>query len=169
MTSSPVVPPPLSSELVGRFMGALWRVARSFRHDFAPLLASRFDLDPPRFNVLQSIRGGHSYPKALAAHLHLPPTLLSRYLDQLGKQGLIERQIDALDSRRVRLSLTPEGEVLTSEVIRMFLELAAERLTSVDSARLGDLTTLLEQLDTLSPTSAGAAQPVSSPSAQDSE
>ncbi|GGO39873.1 hypothetical protein [Deinococcus humi] len=78
-----------------------------FRHDFAPVLASHFDLDSPRFNVLQSIGSGYSYPEALAVHLHLPPTLLSRYLDQLHKQNLIERQIDPMDSCRIRLSLTP--------------------------------------------------------------
>lgn len=147
MTNSSDPAPPLSGELVGRFMGALRRFARSFRQDFASLQAAQFDLDSPRFNVLQSIRSGHSYPKALAAHLHVPHTLLSRYLDQLNKQHLIERQIDPVDSRRMRL--TPQGKQLTSEVIRIFMEHAAERLTHFDPAKLGELTELLEQFETL--------------------
>lgn len=128
-------------------MGALWRFARSFKHELDALLLDQGELDSPRFNVLQGIRSGHRYPKELAAALHMPPTLLSRYLDQLCKQNLVERQIDAVDSRRVHLSLTPQGEGLTATVIQSFLDLAAERLTDIDPERLEGLTALLEQLD----------------------
>lgn len=149
MTSPPASPPspPLSNELVGRFMGALWRFGRSFKQELDALLVEQGEVDSPRFNVLQGIRRGHTYPKALAAYLHMPPTLLSRYLDQLDKQDLIERQIDAVDSRRIHLSLTQEGERLTAKVIESFLNLAAARLTNIDPERLGDLINLLEQLD----------------------
>ncbi|OLV16064.1 Transcriptional regulator, MarR family [Deinococcus marmoris] len=132
---------------MGRFMGALWRFGRSFRQELDALLVAQGELDSPRFNVLQGIRSGHSYPKALAAALHMPPTLLSRYLDQLCKQNLIERQIDAVDSRRIHLTLTPAGEQLTATVIQSFLLLAAERLTDINPKQLEGLTTLLEQLD----------------------
>ncbi|AIZ46488.1 hypothetical protein QR90_05400 [Deinococcus radiopugnans] len=139
--------PSLSTEQVGRFMGALWRFGRSFRQELDALLLAQGELDSPRFNVLQGIRSGHSYPKALAAHLHMPPTLLSRYLDQLCKQNLIERQIDTEDSRRIHLNLTPEGERLAASVIQSFLGLAAARMHDIDPERLGVLTALLEQLD----------------------
>lgn len=142
---SPVSPPP-TREQVGRFLSSLWRFQRRLKQELDPLLASRHGLDSRRFLILRAIQDGHPYPKALAEQLQIPATLLSRYLDQLVKQGLIERHIDAQDSRRTRLTLTEAGASAVQDTLDTIHQLAGARLARLDPAAL---LTLLDALELL--------------------
>ncbi|RJF70154.1 MarR family transcriptional regulator [Deinococcus cavernae] len=84
--------------------GGLWKLNRRIKQSVQPLIAEQYGLDIRKYFILQNIRHGRVYPKQIAENLDMPSTLLSRYLDGLHTQGLIERQIDPHDSRRTLLS-----------------------------------------------------------------
>lgn len=132
----------LSQEQIVRFLAGLWQLNRRIKQDIEPLLAEH-GLDVRQFFLLVSIRRGAVYPKDLSEQMQLPATLLSRYLDQLAKRGLMERQIDPQDSRRTRLSLTP----LATET----LQAASGGIRAYTSRRLQDLepAKLLAMLDAM--------------------
>lgn len=146
-----VLPPPAPSaaptpEQVSLFIGRLWHFNRKLKQDIDPLLAEKHGLDTRRFFVLRGIQTGAGYPKVLAERLELPPTLLSRYLDGLARQGLIARQLDPDDSRRTRLSLTPAGEAALAATVGSVHALVGTRLSRLDPETL---TTVLGALAVL--------------------
>ena len=152
------LPPGLHDELIVRFLAGLWRLNRRVKQDVEPLLAERHDLDLRRYFVLQAIHRGHAYPKALAGALNLPPSLLSRYLEQLTKAGLVAREIDRADSRRIHLTLTPAGAELLGSVNQAIKGRVGERLGQLDAEQLA---ALLGAIEALAP--APAPSPSSAP------
>lgn len=138
--------PPPTQEQVGRFLASMWRFQRQLKQELDPLLATQHGLDSRKFFILKSIQSGHQYPTVLAEQLQIPATLLSRYLDQLVKQQLIERQIDAQDSRRTRLSLTAAGENVLAQTWASIQALTGARLARLDTRTLSGLLDALELL-----------------------
>lgn len=140
MTTSP--PPPHDAEETSRFLQAMWHFNRALGQELQPLLQDAHGTDPRSFFILKTIEGGLTYPKVVAQELKLPPTLLSRYLDDLNKRGLLERHIDEQDSRRTRLSLTPAGTALLEQtqctvhthVTRRLARLRPEQLRALNDA-----------------------------------
>lgn len=139
-------------EEVSRFLGSLWRFNRALGQQIEPLLETRHGLETRSFFLLKRIGSGDLYPKALAEHLRIPPTLISRYLDGLVKQGLIERHIDEQDSRRTRLSLTGNGQRQMEAAQATIYELAAARLGRLSPETLRTVTDALETLSGEGPT-----------------
>ncbi|MPY66867.1 MarR family transcriptional regulator [Deinococcus sp. SDU3-2] len=130
----------------------MWHFNRKLKQDINPLLAEKHDLDTRRFFVLRGIQTGATYPKVLAERLELPPTLLSRYLDGLARQGLIARQLDPDDSRRTRLSLTPVGEAALAATVQSVHALVSTRLSRLDPDTLATVLGALDLLTQEDPT-----------------
>lgn len=143
MTSSPPSP---TQEQVGRFLASMWRFHRRLKQELDPLLTARHGIDARKFLILRAIQAGQQYPTVLAEHLQIPATLLSRYLDQLTKGGLIERRLDAQDSRRTCLSLTPAGQEVVRDTLDTVYSLTGARLTQLDPQTLPVLLGALELL-----------------------
>lgn len=150
--SSDAAPERLTDDLIVRFLGGLWRLNRSLKQGVEPLLAERYQLDLRRYFVLQAIARGHAYPKVLAEALGLPPSLLSRYLEQLTKAGLVGREIDRTDSRRIHLTLTDSGHEVLAGINRAIKSSTSERLSQLDS---GQLLALLGAIEALAPAAPG--------------
>ncbi|WP_288404067.1 MarR family winged helix-turn-helix transcriptional regulator [uncultured Deinococcus sp.] len=135
-------PTPHETEETSRFLQAMWQFNRALGQELQPLLQDAHDTDPRSFMLLKTIESGLTYPKVIAQELKLPPTLLSRYLDDLSKRGLLERHIDEQDSRRTRLSLTQAGEALLqatqctvhTHVARRLARLRPEQLRALNDA-----------------------------------
>lgn len=136
---------PLSEEAVVRFLGGLWQLNRRIKHDVTPILA-RWQLDIRHFLILITVRKGVTYPKALSEHLQIPATLLSRYLDQLVKQGLLERQIDPHDSRRTQLHLTAQAANALREASAEIRGYASGLLQNMEPDQLFAVLAALEAL-----------------------
>lgn len=136
--------PSLQQEQVTRFLTSMWSFQRRLKQELDPLLAAQHGLDLRKFFILRSIQAGHDYPKPLAEKLQMPAALLSRYLDQLVKQGLIERHIDEQDSRRTRLSLTAAGEHVADDTLDTIQSLTGARLARLDPHLLPRLLDALE-------------------------
>lgn len=136
----------IHADTATRFMGGLWQLNRRMKLLVTPILADFPDLDLQRFIILRSIQGGVSYPKDLSQALQIIPTQLSRSLDLLVTQGLIERRHDALDSRRTRLSLTPAGQTLCENVSRAVMTAVSLRLQAFPPERLSAVVAAVELL-----------------------
>ncbi|MDB5046218.1 MAG: MarR family transcriptional regulator [Deinococcus sp.] len=141
---------PLTDDAILRFLGGLWQLNRRMKQDIEPLLAEHHDLDLRRYFILQGIRHGLVYPKQLAEKLDFPPTLLSRYLEQLTSSGLIERQIDRKDSRRTLLSLTEKGSGTLDNAVQAIKRNTSQRLKQLEPHRLFALLDAIEVLAEIS-------------------
>lgn len=68
------------------------------------------------FEVLDALRelGGRTRPLAIARHMRIPPSSLTRRLDRLAEEGWIERHrnVDPADHRVVDVELTTRGRAL---------------------------------------------------------
>lgn len=136
-------PPADLREEVDRFLRGMWRFNRALGQQLEPLLEERHGINPRLYYILRGIQGGDHYPKVLAEGLKIPTTLMSRYLDGLSRDGLIERQIDEHDSRRTRLSLTARGEEVVRGADETLFGLISARLAALDpEVRRGLLTAL---------------------------
>ena len=143
--SAPPTAPPAVQE-VSLFLKAMWRFNRALAQQLEPRLHAEHATDARSFFVLQSIQQGVQYPKALAEELKIPGTLISRYLDDLSKRGLVDRHIDEHDSRRTRLTLTPAAERLIVAMRQTIHDVAEARLSRLTPAQRQSLTEALRLL-----------------------
>jgi DNA-binding MarR family transcriptional regulator len=83
----------------------------------------------------------------LNRHVLLSQPALSRMVDRLADQGLVDRVIDAGDRRGVRLSLTEEGRAVLRRIGRRHgRSVAREMLTELTPAELRQLEELCRKL-----------------------
>jgi len=146
MIDSVAAPPSSADQEVSTFLKAIWRFNRALGQQLEPRLQAEHATDIRSYFVLQSIQQGAQYPKALAEELKIPGTLISRYLDDLSKRGLVDRHIDEHDSRRTRLTLTPAAEQLIQAMRRTIHDVTEARLTRLTPAQLQNLTETLHIL-----------------------
>tara|TARA_R110002020_G_scaffold88345_6_gene217064 strand:+ start:5891 stop:6463 length:573 start_codon:yes stop_codon:yes gene_type:complete len=71
---------------------------------------------------------------------------LSKVLDRLGAQGLIERRGDTTDRRRVRVHITPAGLALARPLIEIARQHEAEMLAGYTEAEIEAIKKMLRQL-----------------------
>lgn len=139
-TTIPLALPADQDQEVSLFLKAMWRFNRALAQQLEPRLQAEHATDARSYFVLQSIQQGVHYPKALAEELKIPGTLISRYLDDLSKRGLVNRHIDEHDSRRTRLTLTPTAETLIRAMRQTIYDVAGSRLSRLSPAQRQSLT-----------------------------
>ena len=61
----------------------------------------------------------------------MPKSLISRHIDQLTKKGLIVRQLEAGDSRRIRLILTKSGRQVLAAANALATSLVGSHLRRI--------------------------------------
>ncbi|MGX1308273.1 DNA-binding MarR family transcriptional regulator [Amorphus suaedae] len=71
---------------------------------------------------------------------------LSKVLDRLGAQGLIERRGDTSDRRRVRVHITPAGLALARPLIEIAKQHEEEMLAGYTEAEIAAIKTILRRL-----------------------
>ena len=102
--------------LTGEFMHTWFRFGQAIKREVVPLLERKHGADFFDFMVLDAIHDGAVYPGQVAETFVLEPSKVSRILEGLGKRHLIQRSLDPVDSRRVRLEITAEGMTLLNDV-----------------------------------------------------
>ena len=101
--------------LATQLLDTLPEIMRQWRLEIADLPD---DLTPAQFRVLFFIKEGHNQCSLLAKHTGNTPASMSRMIDNLVKNGFLQRETSDVDRRQVTLSLTPEGEVVSKRVRR---------------------------------------------------
>lgn len=103
-------------------------------------------LDFREFVVLTAISEGAIYPKFIGERLSINASDVSRLLETLSKGGFIKRELDAEDSRRVRVTLTEAGVVVLKSARARIERLIADAEHTVSSEDLEQTTRTLTRL-----------------------
>jgi DNA-binding MarR family transcriptional regulator len=122
-TSSAAVLRPVPPS-VGRVVA---RMARQVERAVDPL-----DLSLAQYRVLALLGDGSSASSALAAQLAVSPPSISSVVDGLVTRGLVERQPDPADRRRLTLLLTVAGTTLLSDADQAVADRLAEIATYLE-------------------------------------
>lgn len=141
--------PALPASAASRFFVAHWRIGRAIYEHMNPLLEKTYGLNYRDFLVLAAIGRGVHYPTELAERLKLPRDMTSRVLQTLLRAGFVERAIDAHDSRRTRLEVTPTGKELHAAVQKSVEGFLEPLLAQLGEGRSEQFLTLLETLNDL--------------------
>ena len=86
------------------------RLAKLVEAAIAPL-----ELSLPQYRLLSLLVDGAAMSSTLAARLTVKPPTVTAVVDGLVARGLVTRQADPHDRRRLPLALTPEGTALLEQ------------------------------------------------------
>lgn len=104
------------------------------------------DLSLRQFAALHEIHLGATSPGELARRWQVTPAVLTGIIDRLERRGLVRREPDPADRRRLRLVLTDAGVAARQEIERTLVSDLEERLAE---APLEDLAALDRSLPLL--------------------
>lgn len=119
------------SELGSYSLKFMWQLRLQAVRAFGPL-----GFRPTQVLVLEFVNQGHNQPKVLAQLLGLVPPALSTIIAELEGRGLLERQADLKDGRRVRLHLTPEGKETHRALMEAWLDVRREHIAQFSDKEL---------------------------------
>ena len=105
-----------------------------------------FSLNPGAAILLEHVAKGVKHPKELANLLDTVPPVISALVGELEDKGLIERQIDPEDKRRVKLTLSKQGKDLHEKIRERSLALGGERLSKLSDGELTSLIRIFRKL-----------------------
>ena len=112
----------------------MWRL----KHD-ADETCRALSLKPLEVLTLKLLSEGARYPKDLAEALDAAPPVISTLLRGLEAKGLLERNLDPSDHRRVFLVLTGAGRETYAQARRTWRALQSEKLARLSVAQLRTL------------------------------
>lgn len=135
-------PAPLASQL----FSAWWELTQLLKRQVMPVLAREHGLDFKDFISLSAIERGARYPGLLCERMSLSPSGASRIVDDLVKGGMIERQLDPGDLRRVQLQLTPRGAAALEGARATMIALLDRSLHGLSEAQVSAFVTALHHL-----------------------
>ena len=127
------------------FFYLLFQAGRQRDLHFERALA-KAGLNIARWRTLAIIRRiGVCTMKELALYSTVDRTTLTRAVDQLVEQGLVERTIPSRDRRKVNLSLSPAGEAVYLSAVPLLQEGNAELLQGFSSEEVRAAVRLLQR------------------------
>ena len=114
-----------------------------------------------RLRVLEVLAANEGLPMGeLAAQALVEPTTLTKMIDRMAADGLVDRLLDSNDRRRVVVVLAPAGKSAFRRLSRITSSQEARIKRRVPEAKLLELRTLLKSLV---PGDEGAALPARTP------
>ncbi|ADW21512.1 MarR family winged helix-turn-helix transcriptional regulator [Thermus scotoductus] len=96
--------------------------------------------------VLRLVKEGIQLPSRLAEHLEVLPSQVSHLLASMEEAGLLRRQPDPEDRRRVLLRLTPKGEAVHKRLQEAWLQAYGQHLARLSLKELLLFRDLLRKL-----------------------
>jgi DNA-binding MarR family transcriptional regulator len=130
----------VTAERVLEFMRLLWAIDHELQMASKRMRQTLGVTGPQRLAIRVIDRLPDGSAQAVAGALHLHKSTVTGILQRLEKQGLVKRQMDPNDGRRVRLRLTGKGQRISAErsqTIEAAVQLALSRVTheKLDAAR----------------------------------
>lgn len=117
------------------YLKTMQQLHQGLARQLAPILEEQYNIDFRLYFILKHIEGGAVHPGAISKAIHLPNSVITRHLDQLVERGLLERSLDPEDSRRIKLTLTKEGQRVVRESNRTICSIVSTRLERLAPAR----------------------------------
>jgi DNA-binding MarR family transcriptional regulator len=97
-------------------------------------------LSPMQAFSLMCVSEGIDQPSSLAFVMDASPSGVSQLLAGLEERGLVRRELDASNKRKVRIFLTAAGEDLLAQMRANWREVSRERYARLSPEELGLLT-----------------------------
>jgi DNA-binding MarR family transcriptional regulator len=125
-----------SDGVVEQFLSRFWTVRQHLFRHVTPIMHQQEGLELSEYFLLKHISEDNDSPSEIAEHLQIPAHGISRKLDNLQKQGLINRSLDPEDARKRILQITDQGrntlsaaqKIMNREVNQMLSKLSSEEL-----------------------------------------
>ncbi len=107
----------------------------------------QFGLTVPQFNALMHLeRDRAQYLSELSDRLLCDRGNMTRIVDRLERDGLVQRTPDGNDRRYVQVTLTPQGEEIRRAAIDRHRASLARRLSALSKDELATLSVLMDKL-----------------------
>ena len=130
-------------ELFRQVILPLWHITRAQIHDLA---ASEYGITSSQFHTIRRISQRDASVSALAHCMHVSRPNISRVVDELVQNGLVNRQRDPEDRRNIQLSLTERGEKLINDLNKKHVRILSEQFSILSDEELRILSSALESL-----------------------
>ncbi len=130
-------------ELYWRVTLPLWHITRAQIHDLA---TSEYRITSSQFHTIRRISQRDTSVSALADCMHVSRPNISRVVDELVQNGLVNRKRDPDDRRNIQLSLTDTGEKLIKDLNKKNVRILAEQFSILSDEELHTLLSALVSL-----------------------
>lgn len=145
-TSPSPTPPPLDRDQALHELGTLtlhmmWALRTRSQRMLEPV-----DLNPVKALILGFVAESTFTPSELTDMIETAPSMTSSLIGDLENRGLIHRDPDPNDRRKVRLTLTQEGRELLAAVDRLWIDASRDHLAHLDDEELTTLVTLTKKV-----------------------
>ena len=130
-------------ELFRQVILPLWHITRAQIHDLA---TSEYGITSSQFHTIRRISQGDASVSALADCMHVSRPNVSRAVDELVQNGLVNRKRDSNDRRNIQLSLTDRGEEMIKALNKKYGELLADQFSILNDEDLRILSSALKSM-----------------------
>lgn len=129
-------------------VGYLMKRSHSLMHDIMEPLIEQHGFTFIQYVVLAALRDGIAVnPKDICSHYRHDSGALTRVIDQLADQGLLERVRRDRDRRKVELQLTAAGRQTIEFLLPLVVDKLNELLSGFSKAEVQELLRLLNKLN----------------------
>jgi MarR family transcriptional regulator, organic hydroperoxide resistance regulator len=123
------------TEQAALYLQTLRHLHQNLALQIEPILAEQYGIDFRLYFIIRQIETGAVHPGEISKATHLPNSVITRHLDQIVERGFLERSLDPDDSRRIKLTLTSEGQRIAREAHRAICGIIGTRLERLAPAR----------------------------------
>lgn len=125
-------------DLFRQVMMPLWHITRSQIHKLAA--EGNYGITSSQFHTIQQIHKGIDSVSELADCMHVSRPNISRLVDELVQEDIVERCRDLDDRRNIKLTLTVNGEKLIQDLQNRYSEILTEQFSILDNEELKTMT-----------------------------
>jgi DNA-binding MarR family transcriptional regulator len=134
-----------SEAIVARFL----QIHR-YLNKYSKTISSQFGISGRQLSALRYLtRKDQATIGEMSTYLHITDSTTSELVDGLETKGLVQRARCAKDNRVVRVSLTPDGELLVVRAPLAGVSLMRVRLESLTDQEIDSIAQALERLSKL--------------------
>jgi len=130
-------------ELFRQVMLPLWHITRSQIHEMA---TGEYGITSSQFHTIRHISKGDASVSALADCMHVSRPNVSRAVDELVQNGLVNRKRDPDDRRNIQLSLTDKGKKMIKNLHKKYGGILADQFSILSDEELRTLSSALESM-----------------------
>ncbi|MDO9545449.1 MAG: MarR family transcriptional regulator [Pelolinea sp.] len=126
-----------TTDLFRQIMVPLWHITRTQTQKL--VIEGQNGITSSQFHVMHQIYKGIDSVSGLADCMHVSRPNISRLVDELVQEGVVERHRDSGDRRNIRLTLTENGEKLIQDLQKKHSEILADQFSILDDQELRTL------------------------------
>jgi DNA-binding MarR family transcriptional regulator len=124
-------------DMFRKVMMPLWHITRSKIHKMA--MEGEYGITSAQFHTIRQIHAGINSVSELAGCMHVSRPNISRLVDELVQEGLVDRCRDETDRRNIKLALTKNGEKLIQYLQDRYTEILSEQFSILDNEELSSM------------------------------